>query len=286
MSRRPGSGPPLRWIRGSDALARVLLLAAWALAGCAPVPPPPADLLEVVDLGDGPPVRGARAARELLAEADSAWERREEPGQAALALRDYGRAAAADPSSYDAYWKAARASGTVGQRLEKETSRAAEFERGAGIARLGIAVQPERAEAHYYSAVTLGLWARERESIGVAAVKEMIPHLETAGEADPGLERGGPFRTLALVYLRAPGWPTSVGDEAAGLDWARRAADQDPEHPGNQLALAEALQANGEGEAAREAAARAVDLARAGAWTERERAEFLDDAARIQRRRR
>jgi len=245
--------PPLA---GAVALAALLLL-----AGCASAPAAPAGLLEVIDLPGTLPTADPDTARAFLAEGDRAWEQRATPGSAGRARTAYWRAAAADGSLYDAYWKAALACERIGLEATDKAARVDAFERGAGIAALGIALDPDRAEAHYHYANNLGLLARERQSIGLDSLEKIVPHLQRAAELDPDLDDAGPMRTLALVYLRAPGWPTSVGDEEAGLEAARQAVARAPEHAGNELALAEALLANGERDEARQALERGIALA-------------------------
>jgi hypothetical protein len=260
---------------------RALLASVLLAAACSPVPPPPADLLQVVDVDGFSARRDEAAARELMAAGDLAWEDRDDPEQLAAAFRDYGRAAVADPDLYDAYWKAARAASLLGRRTDRGSERAAIFERGSGIARLGMAREPDRPEARYYFATTLGLWARERRSIGLASVKEMVPLLERVAAEDPALEEGGACRALSLLYLRAPEWPTSIGDVDLGLEWAERAVDEGPEHPGNFLALAEAQEAVGDDPAARDALDRAAALAASERWSPREREAFLAEVEEL-----
>ena len=237
----------------------------------------------MADFSGPPPALDPDHARRSLEEGDSAWERRYEPGGLEAARRAYFEAAAADPSLYDAYWKAARSSNAIGERAASPEARADAFRRGVGAARLGIERQPDRAEAHYLYALSLGLHARERPSTGVESVKEMVPHLDQAAQADPDFDFAGPHRALALVYLRAPGWPVSVGDEAAGLTEARTAVERAPEYPPNHLALAEALAANGMPDEARDAVRQAIALAGSGPWTDEERRGFRDEADRLSR---
>jgi hypothetical protein len=90
----------------------------------------------------------------------------------------------------------------------------------------------------------------------------MIERLRAAIELDPGLDHGGPHRVLALVYLRAPGWPTGPGDPELGLDEARRAVALDPGHPPNRLCLAEALVATDDIQGGRREYEAAAELAR------------------------
>ena len=67
---------------------------------------------------------------------------------------------------------------------------------------------------------------------------------------------------LALVLLRAPGWPTGPGDAERGLEQARRAVEVAPDYPPNQICLAEALAATDEPEKSREVLDHAMTLAR------------------------
>jgi hypothetical protein len=54
------------------------------------------------------------------------------------------------------------------------------------------------------------------------------------------MDHAGPHRVLALVHMRAPGWPAGPGDVEAGYAQAQLAVQLDPGHPPNQMALGEA----------------------------------------------
>jgi hypothetical protein len=77
-----------------------------------------------------------------------------------------------------------------------------------------IALDPQRAEGHYYRAIALGR-ILERSPL---APESKISELEAAGvrarELDPGFGCSGPLRLLGLLYLKAPPWP--LGPELAG----------------------------------------------------------------------
>lgn len=265
--------------RGPAILGVALLTAA-----CLGVPAPPTGLEELVDLPQSLP-RGPVAARRFLQEGDAAWERRDDPGMADAARLAYWHAIAADPQQPDGYWKAARASILVGRLLKGKEARGDAFRRGLRTAQLLLAREDGIAQAHYYYALNLGLLAKEHPTRGHEAVKEMLPHLQKAIELAPQLDRAGGYRTLALVYLRAPGWPASVGDEEAGLEYSLLAVEKAPDYPGNHLALAEAWIAMGDRPKAHTEIERARDLAAQPLWTERERDEFLDQAMSLTDRR-
>jgi tetratricopeptide (TPR) repeat protein len=126
-------------------------------------------------------------------------------------------------------------------------------------------IAPESAECAYWLGAALGLQARERRSTGLDALPKIEEAFKRAAAARPALESGGPDRALALLYLRAPGWPTGPGDPDLGLEHARKAIAIVPDYPPNLLALAEALAATGDEAGARRTRERAMELARAKA---------------------
>jgi hypothetical protein len=128
-------------------------------------------------------------------------------------------------------------------------------------------------------AISLGVQARERRSTGLDAVGLMVERLQAAIELDPGLDHGGPHRVLALLYLRAPGWPTGPGDPDLGLEEARLALAEAPGYPPNRLCLAEALVATEDPEGGRREYQAAAELARE--WLDRgapDAGEWLEEA--------
>ena len=82
-------------------------------------------------------------------------------------------------------------------------------------------------------------------------LKTMVPALRRAIAKDPEYDEAGPDRVMALVLIRAPGWPVGPGDPEAALEHAEKAVALRPEYPPNVLALAEALAANKDREQAR-----------------------------------
>jgi len=136
-------------------------------------------------------------------------------------------------------------------------------------------------ECLYWLAISLGVQARERRSTGHDALGLMIERLQAAIELEPELDHGGPHRVLALVYLRAPGWPTGPGDPDLGLDEARRAVAQAPDYPPNRLCLAEALVETEDPDGGRLEYEAAAKLARE--WLDRgapDAEEWLEEAER------
>jgi hypothetical protein len=230
-----------------------MLLLVAACSSATHEPPPVATIAP----GHG----NGRTAKQLLADANAAWARRGEPGQAEVAQGLYLDAAVADEHRADALLGAMRA---LSFRIEHEdVSRGALSEREVELGQWCQRRAPTEPECDYRLAIALGQQARERPSTGKDAMGKMVDLLHRAIARAPSLDAGGPHRVLALLLLRAPGWPVGPGDSEAALAEARAAEQIAPAAPQNQLVLGEALAANDQASDAREAHRKALRLATA-----------------------
>ena len=200
-------------------------------------------------------------AGQLLAEADARWARRAEPGQAAAAEDLYLQAARSDPRRPEAFAGAIRAKSFRIGREKDGAERLRLAQSAVATGQLCEENAPAAPLCDYWLAAALGLQARERSATGRDALPHMVELLRRAARADASIDRQGPHRLLAIVLLRAPGWPMGPGDPEAALPEARAAAKQDPAYAPNQLALGEALRKNGHEAEARTAFAAALRLA-------------------------
>lgn len=232
-----------------------LACAVIAAAGCAPAlhEPRPIDAM-------APHKSGGRSADELVKDAGAAWARRAQPGRAAAAQDLYLDAAAASDGRSDAVLGAMRA---MSFRIEHEpgVARGALAEQEVELGQWCQRRDPASGECDYRLAIALGQQARERTSTGKDALGKIVELLRRAISRVPDLDSAGPHRVLALVLLRAPSWPIGPGDPEAALEEARAAARRFPDTADNQLALAEALAANGTTDEAHAAYIRALALA-------------------------
>ncbi|HET7754543.1 MAG TPA: hypothetical protein VFK85_11595 [Anaeromyxobacteraceae bacterium] len=227
-------------------------LALLVAVACAPALREPATL--------APPTT-SRSADAILADAQAAWARRADPGQAEIAESLFVEAAAADERRVDGLLGAMAA---LTFRIERERDGAARERLAAREVELGQLCQqraPASAACDYRLAIALGQLARDRTSTALDAVDRMVALLRGAADRDPRLDAGGPHRVLALVLLRAPAWPLGPGDPEAALEQARQAVALFPDAPPNQLVLAEALGKAGHPDEARTAYERAAALA-------------------------
>jgi len=218
-------------------------------------------------------------ADQLLAEADSAWARRAEPGQAAAAEELYLQAARADPRRPESFAGAIRAKAF---RLGREKDGDARLRLAQGAVEVGQLCEQQAPSAplcDYWLAAALGLQARERSATAKDGLPRMTDLLRRAAKADAAIDHAGPHRLLATVLLRAPGWPLGPGDPESALPEARAAVRIEPEFAPNQLALGEALRSNGHANEARSAYSKALRLAtEAAARGDPDAAGWADEA--------
>ena len=97
------------------------------------------------------------------------------------------------------------------------------------------------AAVHYYLAANLGLVVRGHAALAADSLPRLEAEIKRSAALDPGLDDGGPLRLLGMLYLKAPPWPTGIGDGDKALQLLRQAAERYPRHPLNHLFYAEAI---------------------------------------------
>jgi len=112
---------------------------------------------------------------------------------------------------------------------------------GITASRAALQKDPKSAPAHYYLALCLGELARTRKFSALRLIREMQQEFERARGLDETLDFAGPDRGLGMLYLEAPGWPTSIGDRKKARSHLEQAVKLAGEYPDNHLSLLEAL---------------------------------------------
>jgi len=142
---------------------------------------------------------------------------------------------------------------TLIERGKEKSAGLEDARRGRAAAEAAVRRFPASGLAHYLAAYLAGLHAERDRLRGLALVRIIEREARRAADLNPELDRGGPDRMLAELYLRAPAYPFSVGDRKKAVRHYRRAVAVDPAAPENRLGLAEALLAdNKPGEACAE----------------------------------
>jgi len=254
------------------------------LAACAPAlrTAPP-----LADLAGG--VAPARADAPALVERARALYAGRDPVEVREAASMALGAAAADPGDEAAIVLAARALVWLADHETEAAARERAATRAVQAAQWCGAGRPPSPACAFWLGAALGVQARERPATGAAALPAIEAAFKAAAAGDPAYDSGAPHRALALLYLRAPGWPAGPGDPDRGLGHARRAVAIAPRHPPNLLALGEALAATRDAAGSRARLEDALEHARAAATAgDPDAAEWVRDAevamARVDRR--
>ncbi len=124
---------------------------------------------------------------------------------------------------------------------------------GRKYAEIALRAFPESGLAHYLMAHLTAYEAERNPTRGLQMVPIIEKEAVMAASLNPPIDHGGPDRMLGELYLRAPGFPMSVGDSEKSAAHFRKAMTLDPDYPENRLGLVEALMAQEEnGEACNE----------------------------------
>jgi tetratricopeptide (TPR) repeat protein len=117
----------------------------------------------------------------------------------------------------------------------------------ADIAQQGIAACRELIErnidsapGHYYLAMNLGQLAQTKSLGALKIVRQMEGEFKIALGLDPKYDFAGADRGLGLLYLEAPGWPTSIGSKPKARQHLQKALKLFPDFPENLLNQIEA----------------------------------------------
>ena len=95
-------------------------------------------------------------------------------------------------------------------------------------------------ETHLYHALCQGLMAQAFPTKGLGLIKEMLKGAQQVEVLDKDFDHSAGARLLGGIYLKAPAWPTSVGDSELAVEHLERAVEASSKWPENKLLLAEA----------------------------------------------
>ena len=209
---------------------------------------------------------------------DRLFADREYLASAIEAARIWEARLAKDPRDFESSWKLARACYWLGGHVAP-TEQRKQFERGIDAANKAVALQPNRAEGHFWLAADMGAMA---EGFGLrAGIKYRGPikkALETVLMIDAGFLQGSADRALGRWYLKVP--RLFGGSKDKSVEHLKRSLGYDANSTATHFFLAETyLEMDKKNDARRELqAVLAAPLNQA--WTPEDK-EFKEKAAAL-----
>jgi tetratricopeptide (TPR) repeat protein len=151
--------------------------------------------------------------------------------------RDAYRAA---PQNDEAVWRYGRAIFDLAEFAKNDDAREELALEGIAVCRALVTRSPRHAAGHYYLGMNLGQLARTKTLGALSIVREMESVFKRSAELDNKVHYSGADRCLGILYLEAPGWPTSIGSKSKARLHLQRCVELSPEYPDNHLELMEA----------------------------------------------
>jgi tetratricopeptide (TPR) repeat protein len=186
---------------------------------------------------------------------DALFREREDLGLAAQAAEIWKARLAANPRDYEAACKLARARHWIGERSTRDRTR--HFKDGMAAARLAIAIDASRADAHFWLGANMGSYATAAGIFAGLRYRSAIREaFETSAGLDPAFNRGIAFCLLGKYYAAVPGW--LGGSKRKSEAMLRRCLAIDPDSVPGHFYLAETLLAVNRHTEARAALAAAI----------------------------
>jgi hypothetical protein len=171
---------------------------------------------------------------------DALYRDRDTGTHAADAAQIWDARLAANASDFESAWKLARARYWLGTNGLPPDQRRSALERGIEAGRKAIALQPRRAEGHFWTAANMGALA---ESFGLrqglryrGAIRN---ELETVLKIDPAFLQGSADRGLGRWYYKVP--VLFGGSKTKSESHLRKALTYNPQSVITRLFLAETL---------------------------------------------
>ena len=172
------------------------------------------------------------------AQAEIAWEHRDQPGQTEAAIQDWTQALQAEPKRADLWIDLAKAQGRAVRHAETSQDRRKWADAARHSACQAVRLAPHDAEAYTVYGEAMGQWANAHKGFySLSAVRRAIYALQKAISIDP--RHAYAHMLLAEFYRQAPRF-LSVGDKKKALRHAQLAVQYGPNYAINHLVLARA----------------------------------------------
>ncbi|MDH4129419.1 MAG: TRAP transporter TatT component family protein [Spirochaetota bacterium] len=155
------------------------------------------------------------------------------------ALKLYERVSNSNIMLLESFWKASMACAFLSEHNRKEKLKSYYAKNGAEYAKIGINIDDNSAECHYFYAINLGLYADIHRFEALKLLSVMEKEALKAIKLKPKLDYAGGYRFLGRLYFDAPEF--LIGDVKKGLSFLKKACELSPEYPPNLLDYSKAL---------------------------------------------
>jgi tetratricopeptide (TPR) repeat protein len=176
-------------------------------------------------------------------EADDYYLGRQNPANVAQGLELLRADVAQDSKDYEAWWR-------ISKFIYYQARHAASSEKiklldsGVDAAKKAVALQPNRAEGHYWLGANYDLTAEARGYWrGLLFVDAIRKEMETVNRLDPDYEQAAGLRTLARLDYRAPFF--LGGDKRLSVELLKKCLNRYPENSRAMLYLSDSDMALG-----------------------------------------
>jgi tetratricopeptide (TPR) repeat protein len=198
-----------------------------------------------------PSASDAKPSAELLAQADKNYAEREDLARVREGLETLRRARAVNYTNFDAAWRTARLSYTLGDKTTDAAEREKAFREGIEAGETAVRVEPERVEGHFWLGANQGGYAQSRGPLyGLSAAEGLRKEMETVLKLDEGFQGGSAYMVLGRLDLELPSM--LGGDPKRALETLERGLKYGENSGLYRLRLAEAYIRNKRLDKARE----------------------------------
>ncbi len=200
-------------------------------------------------LGSVSPIsaRSTETASSLLNLARKAYMNRADAAQAKVAVKLFAKAAKADPKSYEALWKGAKACYFYGNYTKEDASDKEKmiiFQDGINRAKAAVALNPDGVEGHFWLGVLYGVYG---EAKGIFKSLSLVPDIKremaTCRKLDKTVEAYGPDRVLGRMFYKLPWF--SGGSNKKAIVLLEASLKGAPKYDLTRLYLAEVYKSKG-----------------------------------------
>lgn len=181
-----------------------------------------------------------------LKQGDLLYSKRAKIENAYQALSLYTKHLDREPSDVNALWRASMANYYIGHLLKKEEQRLSHYKKGIDQGKLCIAYSKKKlVECYFWLATNTALLKKENGIFSLAfGIGGIISLFEEALQIDPKYAGSGPYRMLALLYYKAPGF--LGGDTEKAYRYIEKSIELSPNEPLNYFFHIKFLKDDGE----------------------------------------